>query len=197
MIMSTADDQADIARMTGTLRVLAVAMLVGLLAFLGIASFVRMQQGAMPPGAPRRTSAVLTALAVGLGAAGLVASVTIPGAIANASRRRIARGTWRPPRPAGRSDVAPPDPEPIGDAVKLAYVYQAQWIAGAAINEAPAFFAILAYMLEGNPIALGVALVLVLAMAMRIPSRPRVESWIEQQLQLVAQERQLGGCPGP
>jgi hypothetical protein len=195
--MTGADDQADIARMTSTLRIIAVAMIVGLIAFLGIAAFVRAQQREMPPGVPRRTSAVLTVLAVGLGAAGLVASVTIPGAIAAASRRRIARGTWRPPRPAGRSDVAPPEPEPIGDALKLAYVYQTQWIAGAAINEGPAFFAILAYMLEGGAIALGAALVLVLAMAMRIPSRPRVESWIDQQLQLVAQERQLGGDPGP
>jgi hypothetical protein len=192
--MSTADEQASIARMTITLQVVAAVMVTGLVGFLAMVAFVRAQQKAMPPVRPAGASlSVLTPVAVGFGVVGMAASVVIPGLVATSQRRRIARGTWQPPRPAGRDDSGPTDLPPMSDTAKLANVYQGQWIIGASLNEGPAFFALIAYMIEGHPLALGVALLLGVGLALRVPTRPRVESWIEQQRQLVAQERQFGG----
>ena len=53
-----------------------------------------------------------------------------------------------------------------------------------------AFFAGIAYMLERNPLALGMALILLAAMAVRFPTRNRVNAWIDQQQSMLQSERQ-------
>jgi hypothetical protein len=65
-------------------------------------------------------------------------------------------------------------------------------ILGAALNEGPAFLALIAHMVEGNPIALGLGGVLALGVAVRIPTLFRIAQWIEGQIQQVLQERQFG-----
>jgi hypothetical protein len=45
-------------------------------------------------------------------------------------------------------------------------------------------------MIGRNPIALGMALLLLAAFAPRFPTRTRVASWIERQQELLAQDRQ-------
>jgi hypothetical protein len=65
-----------------------------------------------------------------------------------------------------------------------------QFIAGAALNEGPAFFASIAYMIVSRPVALGVALLLLGALIIRFPTRPRIASWIEGQQELLVQDRQ-------
>jgi hypothetical protein len=45
-------------------------------------------------------------------------------------------------------------------------------------------------MIGRNPITLGVALLLLAALAPRFPTRTRVASWIERQQELLAQDRQ-------
>ena len=45
-------------------------------------------------------------------------------------------------------------------------------------------------MIGRNPLALGVALLLLAAFASRFPTRTRVASWIECQQELLAQDRQ-------
>ena len=83
---------------------------------------------------------------------------------------------------------------PAGDTGKLAFVYQTQLIIGSALCEGMAFFAAIAYMLERNPLALGMALILLACLAVRIPTRDRVNAWIDQQqsmLQIGAASRLL------
>ena len=75
---------------------------------------------------------------------------------------------------------------------KLASVYQTQLMLGAVLTEGPAFLALIAYLLEGSPLALGAALALLVALIARFPTRARLEHWIEQQVQWLIQERQFG-----
>ena len=85
---------------------------------------------------------------------------------------------------AGQSPASTPAqrPEAVGTAPSgLCGVYLNQLIIGAAINEGAAFFAGVAYLLERNPIALAVALVLIAGVIARFPTANRVERWIEQQ----------------
>jgi hypothetical protein len=133
---------------------------------------------------------LITWAAVAITAMMLPMSMIVPGLIASQNRRNIAAGTWKPA--SGQYPPGSPfGPESLqSDAGKLAFVYQTQFIIGAALNEGPAFFVLVAYMLEKNPIALGLAILLLVALAARFPTRLRVSSWIDRQQELLTQERQ-------
>jgi hypothetical protein len=99
--------------------------------------------------------------------------------------KQIAAGKWSPDKlPAGMSP-------PATDAERLAFVYSTQKIMGAAMNEGCAFFALIAYMIEGNAIALGLALLLIAGVALRFPRRDQVAAWIDDQLGRLDSDRQV------
>ena len=77
------------------------------------------------------------------------------------------------------------------EAGRLAFVYQTKTIIAGALLEGCAFFLLVVHMIEGSPISLGAALALILALAMLMPTRGRIVRWIENQLELLEQERQF------
>jgi hypothetical protein len=77
-----------------------------------------------------------------------------------------------------------------GDAGRLLVVYQKRMIFSAALLEGSTFFLIIAYMIERTPYALAGAILLLLALLAQIPSRAGIERWIEEQYQILAQDRQ-------
>jgi hypothetical protein len=135
------------------------------------------------PGVP-----LITYIAVGMGIAGLVLSFVIPSMIVASARRKIAKGMWTPPVKQDPTKLA--QILPAGDTGKLAFVYQTQLIIGSAICEGMAFFAAIAYMLERNTLALGMALILLACLAIRFPTRNRVNAWIDHQQSKLQMEPQ-------
>jgi hypothetical protein len=137
---------------------------------------------------------ILAWTAVAFAAVGLPLSVLVPRWITDQNRRSIAAGTWVPPSRAGRTVLGTPAPigpeAPESDTGKLASVYFTQFIVGAALNEGPAFFASLAYLIGSHPIALGLAVLLIGALIVRFPTRLRIASWIDRQQELLIQDRQ-------
>lgn len=73
------------------------------------------------------------------------------------------------------------DPEAATWDGRLLTQYQTLLIMRAALIEFAAFFAILAFMLEGRPLALGVASALLALLLLHVPSRTRVEEWLRVQ----------------
>ncbi len=132
--------------------------------------------------------------AVAFAAVGLPLSFLVPGWIAAQNRRSIAAGTWLPPSRVNVNapgTTGPFSPEALKtDTGKLASAYLTQFIIGAAINEGLAFFASVAYLIGKNPIALALALLLVVALVARFPTRLRIASWIDRQQELLIQDRQ-------
>jgi hypothetical protein len=207
--MSTINDENIINSMTRTLQIIAGALIVGVVLFLGVATVMgplvpAARAGAAPGRGAGANAApqpatdsmdigdIITWVAVLLAAIILPLSFVVPRYVASGIRRNIAAGKWTPP-------VAPNDPRGSisrealqSDTGKLAFAYQTPFIIGAALNEGVAFFAAVAYMVGGNPIALGLALLLLGALILRFPTRPRVASWIERQQELLAQDRQAG-----
>jgi hypothetical protein len=181
---TTDDDRAENAGITRTLQIIVGVMLTGLIAFLSVVIALRTtQQGAPPPrgqGEVRAASPVLTFCAFAFAAFALPASVIVPRIVAGNQRRSIAHGT--------SSLESGPD----GDARKLALVYQQTLIIGVAMNEGVAFLALIAFLIEGQQPALMLALVLILGVGLRFPTRDRVDQWIGAQLERLVQERQLG-----
>ncbi len=200
--MSTTNNESMLNSITLTIQMIGGSLIAGVVIFLGIATVIGPLLVAAPaPGgganaAPQPVAGsieladIMTWTAVAFAAIGLPLSFVVPGQIASGIRRRIAAGKWTPPvAPNAQGGSFGPDARQ-SDAGKLAVVYQTQFIIGAAIAEGLAFFAAAAYMIGRNPIAFGVALLLVGAIIVQFPTRQRVASWIERQQELLAQDRQ-------
>ena len=87
------------------------------------------------------------------------------------------------PTSGERSDAARPQ------LTGLPAAFLTQLIVGAAMNEGAAFFALVAYLIEKNPIALGLAVVLIAGVISRFPTTGRVERWIEQQQEKLREDQ--------
>jgi hypothetical protein len=182
--MSTIGDQGYIEQVTRNGQIMVGALVAGVLLFLTIAVPVG-------PLAPHEIP-FLTYAAVAFTALEVPLSFVVPSVIAKQNRRAIAAGTWTPPAQSGRPAQGQNAEALKTDAGKLATVYQMQLILGAALTEGAAFFAGVAYLLEKNPIALGLALLLVGGLVARFPTTIRVERWIAEQQERLTLERQAG-----
>ncbi len=189
--MSISGDEDVIAAVTRTSQIIVGTLVGGLVSFLVILLFLKARPaGPLGPQAAAGASVpIITYAAIAFAAASLPASILIPRFVADNQRRSIAKGTWTPPQQRSGNMVRT---VPAGDAGKLASVYLTTLIAGAAMNEGPGFFALVAYLLEGQPLALILALGLIAGVALRFPTRTRVDQWIEPQLEQLNRDRQLG-----
>ncbi len=127
------------------------------------------------PAAGAQSMPLLTYMAAGMAVMLLPLSFILPGYVAAQSLRS---GAVRAPdggsSPAANSAASSGQ----GQAATPATAFQTSAIIGGALTEAPAFFAGIAYLIEQNPIALGVMVVLLAVMVARFPTRDRVERWI-------------------
>jgi hypothetical protein len=206
--MSTADDGSMLDSNTRVLQIIAGSLIAGPVIFLAIVvaigpigALARPAAAAAGPGAGANAAPqpavgsieltdILTWTAIASAAIGLPLSFLVPSQIAGGIRRGIAAEKWTPPvAPSGQRGPFSRDAMQ-SDTGKLAFAYQTQFIIGAAITEGLAFFAIVTYMLGRNPIALGLALLLIGALIVRFPTRLRLASWIERQQELLVQDRQ-------
>jgi hypothetical protein len=199
--MSDMNDPDVLEPITRNCQIIVSALIMGVTVFLLITLFLvptAINPGPAPvaggPGAPNMPQLagpgvpLITYIAVGMGVAGLVLSLIIPSVIVASARRKIAKGVWTPLVKQDPTNLA--QILPAGDTGKLAFVYQNQLIIGSALCEGMAFFATIAYLLERNPLALGMALILIAGLAVRIPTRNRVNAWIDQQQSMLQTERQ-------
>jgi hypothetical protein len=185
--MSSVNDQDGISQITRVLQIIVVALVAGLVMFLGVVVVMRQASPPKPQGGIAPPSPILAYLAYAIAAGGLAASILVPKLITDSQRRSIARGTWKPQQTSQGAWL-----NPFGDAMRLASVYQNQKIIGAALNEGPAFFALIVYLLSGETIVLLVTLGLIAGVAARFPTQSGVERWIEVQLERLNLERQFG-----
>lgn len=169
-----------IDRVVRTTQIIVLAMAAGLLTFLAIVSTLDLSERQ----APGQALPVITVAAFTFAAIFVPLSLVVPGLFSDAARKRIAQGKWI----VGK--VPPGVAAPITDAGRLALVYQTRKIIGVALTEGPAFLALIAYMLEGAPAALGLAIALIVGVAARVPQRAQVVQWIEAQLDRLALDRQ-------
>jgi hypothetical protein len=150
------------------MRIIAFAIPLGAVIAAAIFLVLRMQgQFPPPPQMP-----LITAVAYGFGLMALVAFLFVSRQIAASNRQRLARS-------AGG-----------GSADEWLSVYQVRLIARLALLEGPTFFFLIAYLLEGLPISLAGAGVLLLGMLSIFPTRSGVENWITSQRELTRQEGQ-------
>jgi hypothetical protein len=194
MPVPMSDDPNAIRAATLQGQIIVGALIAGLVTFLVVVIVITMAvqpgaPGAVGPGAQPAHAAdaplpIITYLAVAMGAVLLPASFVVPVMVSRAQRRAIA---------AGKVDImAIPNPPP-GEglpAVKnpvtgMPAIFLAQMIIGAAMAEGPGFFALIAYLVEKNPICLAMAVLLIIGVVVRFPTTGRVEAWCEQQREML------------
>lgn len=149
-----------------TIVLIDIALIMGVLMAAGILMFMRYSQAG--EAAPEVAQPIITYVAAGVGAMTLLMSLAMPGSMDSTFRHRIRAN-------AVRGD----DPVPFVNG------YFIRSIVVAAMLEGGAFFNVAAHFIEGRPLSLVVTGLLIVGMAMQLPSIDRVASWIEQQQRLI------------
>ncbi len=190
-------DEADIQAQVRTMQIVVVALAAGVI-FFGVLTVTVFRDATRPPVAPGPMILglpLLTALAAVVGALTLIASIVAPRLMVANGLRMIAGGlTLDETRPtsSGQRQVYP-----AGDVGRLLPLFQAQLIVASAMNEGGALFALLAYMMEGEPLSLAVAGALLAVLLSRFPTVDRVGTWLELHLERLADLRRDGFSTGP
>jgi hypothetical protein len=141
------------------MQIICGALLLGIAVFAGFAVFFRQQNNNPAPAGP-----LISYTAIGFAVATLAARLLVL-AMLEATARRTLTGQKNQMDPKRWLDF-----------------YQTRMIVGTALLEGAAFCALLAYMLEGTPWTVGMAVLLWVAIAwLHFPTRDRVAAWIAAQ----------------
>lgn len=180
--MPPADYPANFLVRVKGMQIIVVALVIGSAIFLGVTLF---QRSGLAFNAETRPTPYLTYVALGVALLLLIGHYILPAMLVEAARRKVAQPQG--PAPLGGSE---------SDAGKLLTLFQTRLIIGAALVEAAAFLVITAFLVEGflQDYAGWLApLGLIAFLAFQYPTQPKVESWIEEQRKLLAEDRRSAG----
>lgn len=153
------------------MQIIAGALIVGVLSFAGVASFVvfRMPQAA-PPAARQNATDVLMYLGLAGAVLMVVASFSIPNLLANAMVKGIAK--------MAQSSTASGSKELFG---RLLMAAQTRMIVALALIEGAAFFNLVAFIVTRSLIPPAVVAGLLAVMAIHFPTKIKLARWLEEQ----------------
>ena len=178
----------DAAKMARILQIIVAAMCAGVAAFLAVTLVVVSHANEATPLLPVSLTAIV-AVFVGIG---LVARLVAVSFLTTKARRAIAAGMYQKYMPNSRPN--PPMPAAFDSRCSneqcFLSVFQIRTIIGAALFEGLAFFATIAYMLEGSPICLGLSAFLLFGVSLHFPTKSRIIHWVEGQLDATEQENE-------
>jgi hypothetical protein len=161
-----------------TMQIISGTLAAGVVAFLVVVLVIN-----GPPNAAADPG-VVTYLSAGFFLVMLVVAMIVPRSIVQSQIADIARGTWKPP------EQLPANYDVTSESAKLLIVYQTHMIVRLAMLEGAAFFALIAYLLEGHWLALGVAIAALALLLSQFPTRGRLENWADHaqaQMQAIRQ----------
>ena len=162
--------QNEIEVISRTTQIIVSALCAGIVFFaIFLLFFYEVKKG--PAG-------IITYLSLGFAGLETIMCLIVPRVMVVAHRAQVAAGLWSAPGP---SKIAT-------DAGKVAQIYQVTTIVGCALLEGAAFFALIAYMLEGNIVAMAVAGLMLIGVTMHFPMTDKVRVWVENQLRIVHEE---------
>jgi hypothetical protein len=177
--MSSSDEDVVLAPRVRIMQVILLALVAGCLIFLVIALVVRQGGGGGPPAA----TPIITYIALASGVIALAGSIMVPRWAAKEMLRKLARES-----PANHASDVIPDSF-TRETGKLAELFRTYLFMTAAPLEGGIFFLLIAYLVEGSLLSIIGAIVLLVFLGSKFPTRPAVERWIEQQRDLLQQER--------
>ncbi len=173
---------APFTRTVPQLQIIIVGLLVGFLAFLAVAAYV-VQSGEIACD-PRevRAMTLMCLVATAMIVVGYLVTSAMLAVLLRKMRQRCSK------QPYG----AAPE-EGVTDRDRLWRFYFVSTIAGAGLLHSGALFCVVGYMVTQALIPLVLGAALVLGVALKIPTQSRVDAWLDEQLRLLREERQLAG----
>lgn len=187
--MTTLNNVEAVRNFTRTSQIIVAALAGGLAVFLAVVLLFIEPSG--PPAGPGRGNPLglpfLTLVALGFAIFGVILSLVAPGLVVNNGLRQIAE--------RGPGEAAPTDPWkegpslPANDVGALLPLFQTQLIIASALVEGAAFFALIAFMVERHPLAMGIAVLLIAVLLSRFPIVDRVQGWLDDQSARLARIR--------
>jgi hypothetical protein len=165
--MNDVDLDSTLAQRVMTMRIIVIALLNGILVFVGIAVYTRTTGQMTPP----LEMPILSHIAFIAAAPMLLAALLVPRLMESAAISKIVKGTATP----GVGQLLP--------------IYQTRLIIRSALFEGPAFFALVAFMIEGPWVMLAVAGVMAAGIATGFPTVSGVQAWMEDRREKIAAER--------
>jgi hypothetical protein len=175
--MSTGLDDIPAARLR-VMQIIAAALMIGVLTFLGIALFLVYGQRNGQGLGQANDLPIVSLLAIAMFAINTPLAFFLPNQLA---------------RPALKQIAAAPENEREYDIDKLLGVRQATLIVGLALIEGTAFCACIGFLLDadvGSLVVVGLCLLLMLAL---FPTRNRVRNWLDRQAMAVQDLRNAAG----
>jgi hypothetical protein len=177
--MAFPDDRDLLDQPIRTMRIIIVALIVGVLFFMGFVIFQRQAQN--QPAAPQEP--LFTYVALANACMILVAFFLLP--------RFLMASLRRGPTPSAGAGGFTPQIQ-AEDTVRLRVLWHTRTIMRAALLEGATFFLLVAYLLEGMDVSLIVAFLFVVGLVCLFPTRARVENWMERQRLHLEEERMTG-----
>lgn len=156
-----------------TLQIIVAALALGCVTFAAIAVVL---QSAPEPAEGEDVFPVVTSMALAFGGFALVAQAVLGPLLLKQTRQSLVQ-----------QEGTSPD-----DAMRILNGYQTSTIVAAAFAEGACFFNLVAYMIDGSPYTLAMAGLLVLTILMRFPTENGVVEWLEREMRLVTEEREMG-----
>ena len=169
------------------MQIIIGALFLGASFFVGIVLFLRLGQ----PGPAGNAQQFLTPIALGFALLAIVGSAIVPNLIVRQMRHSIVRGTFRMPSGEGTPEKQRQILDSLGPAAPLCVVCQTKLIIGAAMLEGAAFFNAIAYLIEGNALALAAIAVLLVLLLSKFPTSARIAAWMVPQMRLIDEEKSL------
>jgi hypothetical protein len=177
--MSRSQWQDELGPVLPQLQIIVGALVAGCVFFLVVALLVSrgMAAGGDPP--------LVSYIAIGSAVMAVLARVALPRTIVAAGRRKILGEAGHDAARGDRLDRS-------AAAARLLQLLPTATIVACALLEGATFFLLVAYLIEQWLPALVTAVAMIFLLVLHIPTRSRVIHWIDDQLAVLEQERQLG-----
>jgi hypothetical protein len=177
--MNLSGDQ--LTRRVRTTQLVCATLLCSVLVVCGICVVIVENNGPLALAAAPAISTVALVLLAFTFPLGLI----VPNVMLRAAVQRIAAGTWTGPKGVDPRAYA-------SDDARLLASRQRALVVSMALMEGSGTMGAMAYMLEGEWLALAAVGVSVVLMLWQFPTRASIRDWLERHLGLVTELRQLG-----
>jgi len=170
------------------LQIIVVAMMLGVGILLVVAATMGPTLRPLPE--PDEAGPVITYVAIAFTISALFARAVVPNIVVTVGRRKIAQRLAEAEGAEGGEGQTDTGASPDARvAQELARLFYTKTVVRCAILEGAGMFLGVAYLLEGNRLALGVAILIVLFLALHFPTRSGMAGWTDDQRRRLEQDR--------
>jgi hypothetical protein len=183
-MMNSSDWREELPAKVRILQIIVGALFFGCFCFLVIAFLISQNSN-------KENGQVLTIMATVYGGVVFLLWLIVPGIVVSNGRKKIQQSLPFSANPASEKSFDNKIEKENLQALGLMGLYQTKTIIACALLEGAIFFLQISYIIDHSMFSLLMAITLMILLIAHIPITGRVSNWIERQLRLLEEERQL------